>query len=108
MGLEKAITPNPGPRLPFGKGRELFGGRMIISDEEARNLIEMMVAKYVPAGMDKINVLEKLHGLDRITLTPASLKCSKCGEEMVCLKCSTIDIDSDVTVRINGNIIYDN
>ena len=81
---------------------------MIISDEEALNLIEMMVAKYVPAGIDKINVLEKLHGLDKISSVPLADKCPKCKGEMVCVKCGDFDITSDVTVRINGNIVYDN
>ena len=80
---------------------------MIISNEEALKLIEMLISKYAPPGLDKMNVLEKLHGLDRISLVSTAAKCPKCIEEMVCLKCSTIDIDSDVTVRINGEIVYD-
>ena len=55
-----------------------------------------------------MNVLDKLHGLDRIALVPAGTKCSKCSKEMVCLECSASEIDLDVTVRINGNIIYEN
>lgn len=80
---------------------------MIISDNEALNLIEMMIAKYAPAGMDKINVLEKLHGLDQTPLVPADQKCPKCKGELVCVECGDFDITHDVTVRINGHTIYD-
>ena len=85
---------------------------MIISDEEALNLIEMLISKYAPPGMDKVNVLDKLHGINKINLEPLTDKCPKCKGTMDCLKCNDIDVDvgyitSNITVRLGNKIIYE-
>lgn len=84
---------------------------MILSDQETLNLIEMLISKYVPAGLDKTNVLEKLHGLDKIALVPLANKCPACKGEMICMECGDFDVtthtDVDVTVKLNGKVIYD-
>lgn len=58
--------------------------------------------------MDKTNVMEKLQGLDKISLVPLADKCPKCKGDMVCVECGDFDITADVTVQINGRVIYDN
>ena len=79
---------------------------MLISDDEARNLIETLITKYAPPGLDKMNVLEKLEDIDKALFqVPKRTKiCPDCGLEMFCRKCSRIDIsyDVDVTVRADG------
>ena len=76
---------------------------MLISDDEARNLIETLITKYVPAGLDKINVLEKLADIGKALFIVPSKRCPKCGLQMFCRQCSRIDIlyDVDVHVRVD-------
>ncbi len=80
-----------------------------MTDLELLDELILMVSQHVPPSLRRNVVLEKLRDKGLRAIQPPSKSCPtcpKCNEELICPQCADLDITHDITVRLNGEIIY--
>ena len=120
VGVCNALPSNLLPPIAMGEprphpgdtGAGTLGERMmVLHEEEAIDLIRILITKYAPPGLDKNNALDKLDQVGQSLLLVPTGPCPKCKSEMICLRCNEIEVEvvctRDITVRAGRKIIYE-